>query len=728
MNLDHLSLRLCSLGPAVRNHLWQSTVFLLLAALIALCMQKNHARVRFWIWLAASIKFLVPFSLLVTLGSTLASSHRAAATEKTAYKLMYEVSQPFVLTPTPNPAGSAIKITSANEEAWLRTYPILLATIWAIGFLSVLTIWVVYWRRVALVIRAAIEANEGPELRALRCFERSGIVRSPVRLLHTNSTLGPGVYGITRPILIWPSRVLHRLNEAEIKSILAHELCHVRRRDNLTAAIHMFVEAVFWFHPLVWWLGSRLELEREHACDELVLELTGEPQAYAESILKVCELCLETPLPCVSGVTGADLKKRIARIMAKRLGAPLGLVKIATLTAVALLSVAGPMEFGALNAARASSLSAPPAADGAQAASGQNIAGIWQGTLTPPNAQHSTRFVIRITKDPAGAYQGSLFNADQGNPPIQFTTVILQGADVKLATPGLTVAGKLSSDGRTIDASLSGLSANPVPVSFSRTNPDAAWALPEPIKPMAADANPAFDVVTIKPSQPGRQGKGVMLNGVHLRTLNTSLDDLLAFAYGLHPSQIVGAPDWANQDLFDIDGVADVPGMPSGQQMEDMLQKLLASRFELKFHRETRELSVYSITLADGGPKMTKSTSSPSDLPGFRFRGLGDLAARNMTMADFAAGLQSAVTDRPVVDHTGLTGRFDFALRWTPDESQFIQVRGGHGPAPPAADGDPNAPPGLYTALREQLGLKMEATKAPDAVIVIDHVEKPSPN
>jgi bla regulator protein BlaR1 len=139
---------------------------------------------------------------------------------------------------------------------WLQTYPILLATIWATGFLSVLTIWGVYWRRVSHAIRAATTAVEGPELSALQSLQRSGVVKTPVRLLLSDSILGPAVYGLNRSILIWPSRVLHRLNEAEIKSILAHEICHVRCRDNLTATIHMLVEAIFWFHPLVWWLGS----------------------------------------------------------------------------------------------------------------------------------------------------------------------------------------------------------------------------------------------------------------------------------------------------------------------------------------------------------------------------------------------------------------------------------------------------------------------------------------
>ena len=114
-------------------------------------------------------------------------------------------------------------------------------------------------------------------------------------------------------MLLWPRSIGARLSDEQVEAILAHELAHVRRRDNLTAAIHMVVQSVFWFHPLVWWLGARLVDERERACDEDVIRLGSEPQVYAEGILKTCEFYVESPLACVSGVTGSDLKKRIER-------------------------------------------------------------------------------------------------------------------------------------------------------------------------------------------------------------------------------------------------------------------------------------------------------------------------------------------------------------------------------------------------------------------------------
>ena len=151
----------------------------------------------------------------------------------------------------------------------------------------------------------------------------------------------------------------------------------------------------------------------------------------------------------------------------------------------------------------------------------------------------------------------------------------------------------------------------------------------------------------------------------------------------------------------------------------------MTQRFGLKFHHEDKELSVYVLTVGKGGPKMKVTTDKPSDLKNFFFRGkLGDLTVTNMTMVDFCDGMQSAVMDKPVIDHTGLTDRYDFNLKWTPDESQFAAM-GAH--IPPPTD-DAAAPPGLYTALQEQLGLKMEATKAMAPVMVIDKAEKPGAN
>ncbi len=392
-----------------------------------------------------------------------------------------------------------------------------------------------------------------------------------------------------------------------------------------------------------------------------------------------------------------------------------------------------------LGAATASAQAATPAAatpapqtttpTTAPPASPTDIVGTWQGTLHIAQANRDLRTEIKIAKNPDGSYKLTFYSIDQGGQPFLAGKTTFENGTLTFSMDAIggKYEGKMSADGKTINGTWT-QGPNGLALDMERTTEDAAWPIPEPIKPMASDAHPKFDVATIKPSQPNQPGKGFGFNGTHTRTFHTNLNDLIAVAYGLHAKQIIGAPDWLGTDLFDIDGVADVPGRPSIKQMGAMMQGLLADRFALKFHHEQRELSVYAIQVAAGGPKMKETTAGPNDPQGFGLAGFGDLYVRNMTMKEFASWMQSGVMDKPMVDQTGLTARYDFHLKWTPDDSQFAQFRGTNGPVQPPAGDNPDAPPSLYTAVQEQLGLKFTATKAMDDVIVIDHVEKPSPN
>jgi bla regulator protein blaR1 len=181
-----------------------------------------------------------------------------------------------------------------------------------------------------------------------------------IEIVSSPASLEPGVFGIVRPVLLWPEGISSRLDDAQLESILAHEIWHVLRYDNLAAAIHMTVEALFWFYPVIWWLGRRLVEERERACDEAVLRLGGEPQVYAESILRICEFCVQSPLACVSGVTGAGLKKRIVRIMTQRLAKKLSPARKVLLAVIGAAAIAGPILFGLANAPRLRAQSPPP--------------------------------------------------------------------------------------------------------------------------------------------------------------------------------------------------------------------------------------------------------------------------------------------------------------------------------------------------------------------------------
>jgi uncharacterized protein (TIGR03435 family) len=207
-------------------------------------------------------------------------------------------------------------------------------------------------------------------------------------------------------------------------------------------------------------------------------------------------------------------------------------------------------------------------------------------------------------------------------------------------------------------------------------------------------------------------------------TLNTTVFDLIGFAYDVQSKQLEGAPSWAATEKFDIQGKPDIPGVPSSSQLRSMVQKLLADRFQLKFHKEKREMPAYILSVGKGSPRMTQETSNPNGLPSLLFEDLGVLNVHNATMGDFAHLMQSAVLDRPVVDETSLDGKWNFTLKWTPDVSQFA----GMGIKVPPPSGAADAPPVLFTAIQEQIGLKLEAGKAPVDVLVLDHVEQPSAN
>src|ERR1700689_1464151 len=301
-----------ALASAMGNHMWQSTLSAVGAGLLTLVLRRNHARARYGLWLAASVKFLIPFSLLVGMGSRLAWSRASAATNAGLYFAMEQVSQPFTRT-TLRGISPAARSTVSLSLADL--VPAFFIAAWFCGFVVVLSSWYTRWRRIFAATREAAPLRHGREVEALRRLEQVGGLPQPIDMLLSRASLEPGIFGIARPVLVWPEGISELLDDAHLEAILAHELWHVRRRDNLAAAIHMLVEAILWFHPAVWWLGARLVEERERACDEEVLELGSDRQVYAESILKICEFCVGSPPACISGVTGADLKKRIVRIM-----------------------------------------------------------------------------------------------------------------------------------------------------------------------------------------------------------------------------------------------------------------------------------------------------------------------------------------------------------------------------------------------------------------------------
>jgi bla regulator protein blaR1 len=609
---------LAAIAPALGNHLWQSTIFAGVAGLLTLVLRRNHAGARYWLWLAASLKFLIPFSLLAGIGSHLALARGSAGTKAGWYFAMEELSGPFT---QPKTAVISRATSPTPPASLMHALPALLAAIWLCGFVAVLIVCYLRWRRISAAMREAVPLREGREVAALRRLELLAGMLDRIGILLSRTSLEPGIFGIARPVLIWPQGISERLENAHIEAILAHELCHVRRRDNLAAATHMVVEGIFWFHPLVWWLGARLVAERERACDEEVLESGSDRQVYAESILKICEFCVGSPLACVSGVTGSDLQKRIVRIMTECVARKLDFGRKLLLSAAGFVALVAPIVFGLLNA-------------------------------TPIRAQSQTQNAITV----APAY-----------------------------------------------------------TSIS-------------IKPSA-----------LKPDKSGIFGSQLMFRRGQLTATYITVQDLIREAYGVDVTQISGAPNYVTADKYDIEAkmdgsAADAIRKLSPDQreleMQRMLQTLLADRFKLTLHRETKDLPVYEMVIAENGPHLQEA--KPGDtypngikgpdgrsMPGLFRGGPGELTGQGVPIGVLAKALTQRL-GRNVLDKTGLAGNYDFTLRWTPNDG---------GPAPDnTVTPESSGSAAIFAAIQEQLGLKLEPQSAPIQILVIDHVEQPSEN
>jgi beta-lactamase regulating signal transducer with metallopeptidase domain len=307
------------------DHLWQSTMVAALAALLTLALRNNGARIRFWLWFAASLKFLVPFAALAALGEMLARFAPVTLTAPPRLLATLPAAERF--------SAPAAILTPQVQSAGL-TLAVLAGSVWAIGIAAVVGVRLVRSLKLRAVLRGAQDVE----------------MAGPVRIKTSDSLLEPGLVGIFRPVVLLPQGLLSRLSHSEIQSILAHELTHLKRRDNLTAAIHMLVEALFWFYPLVWLIGARLIAERERACDENVLARGHDREVYAGGILKVCKFCLASPLACAAGMSGGNLGHRVRQIMtapdARALPAP----KKALLAGTAMLTLALPVMAGLLSA------------------------------------------------------------------------------------------------------------------------------------------------------------------------------------------------------------------------------------------------------------------------------------------------------------------------------------------------------------------------------------------
>jgi uncharacterized protein (TIGR03435 family) len=331
------------------------------------------------------------------------------------------------------------------------------------------------------------------------------------------------------------------------------------------------------------------------------------------------------------------------------------------------------------------------------------------------------RIVVKIAKDAGAGWQGVVYSLDsnmafEGRATTQMS---LQGTDLRFAIAPIDTSyqGKLSADMATAAGTWT-QSGTAYSLTLMRVTGDAAWEIPKPDASMTKDADPDWDVATVKARDPNdtSNSQSMGMKGRQFVIVNRTVEGMLLFAYGMHKKALVGGPSWIATERWDVQGVPDVPGHPSLKQAQSLIRKLLQERFGLKVHNETKELAVYAITAAKGGETMARSAGDPNGTPDENESSNGGVVTMrmtNMSMSEFAPDL-GYFLDRPAVDQTGLAGRYDLQLKWTVDESK--------------APADGSAPPGLFTAIQQQIGLKLEPAKAPVEVLVVDAVERASAN
>jgi uncharacterized protein (TIGR03435 family) len=232
---------------------------------------------------------------------------------------------------------------------------------------------------------------------------------------------------------------------------------------------------------------------------------------------------------------------------------------------------------------------------------------------------------------------------------------------------------------------------------------------------------PAFEAASIKPSKDAPDsGSGITETTGRIRGRNVTLKRCVRGAYGVEEARILGGPNWVDEDRYDIE--AEAVGPAGDRELMVMLQSLLAERFKLALHRETRALPGYALAVGKNG---LKAKPSEPDALSRTSSGWGSIEAAGCSMAHLALKL-SEVLHLPVADFTAVPGEFDFKLEWTSDDLRATPPSGGDKPV--AAVPDAASGPSIFAALQEQLGLKLESRKVPSEVLVIDYAEKPSEN
>ena len=754
------------------NHLWQSTVFVLLIALGVRALRKNSPRLRYWLWLTASVKFLIPFSLIVSTGA------RVPLPPETPLPLADTVVQMSTFFEPASEmsveSDSTLPVAVPNRAAF--PWRLAATTIWFLGGCLLAVRWLRRW----LTIRRALDQSTQLP------------IQSAVPILSSPALMEPGVLGLFRPVLLLPEGIAEKLTPKQFEAVLAHELRHIRCFDNLTAAVHMGVETLFWFHPLVWWIGAKLMDERERDCDEAVLRQGSRPADYARGIVQVCDTYFRTELPCASGISGSDLRQRVQEIMTWRGSLPVTVRSKTILLLAALAAVSVPFSIGIVRAQAPSQPEASPNIAG-------DFIGVFDGPAGPSRAG-TARLQIKAAAD--GKISGALVDPSS-KTVLTLHDILVTGRSLSFAirvddrrfkdTFGDTWRGSIENNGERLNGAFTlkeslrvVFTREPVPTQIppaASTRPAASQPPPPPVAPpnavSPADA-PKWEAVSVRPCpwdvRDGRRaglgggpyrfaGDRMTLNCLTVRSLIRSayridrdVDRVLVRGIGgeetgrKDPTDGTdGGPDWLDTDMYTIAAKAERAADRATMQ-GPMLQAILEERFRIKVHRQAKEVAVHALVIDKSGSKLkpfvegscVRFSPGASSFLGSvilvlagqhecRIDGPIDLAdnpkpvnflyrAEGVTVGEFVTRFLSRYQGRLVFDRTGLTGKFDIRLESEIDPEYRQRVD-------PSGDWiGPSTAPRLPDALRQQLGLRLESAKGPVEFLVIDHIERPSPN
>jgi bla regulator protein blaR1 len=605
-------------GWVLVHFVWQGAVLAIVAALILRLCRRHAASLRYV--MACGAMGVMLLGVIVTAALIEAPDANVQATRasvRTTADRRVDVFLPIQM----NEAPSRATVSNAARVEMLLPW---IVSAWLFGVIVLLARAGAGWWRVRRLHQLAL-ASICSNWQGVgdRIASRLGLA-SVIRIVELPHVDVPLVVGCLRPIVVLPIAAMAQLNAAQVEAILAHEIAHVRRHDYLVNLMQTLAETLLFYHPAVWWLSGRIRDEREHCCDDVALELCGDPIGYAAALTEL-ESWRSGEFGLAAAATDGSLLNRVRRIL------------------------------------------------------------------------H-----VEVSDDSRGA---------------SWTIALLVAAIATALT--LNVAAQTAAPG---------------------------------------EPNPKFEVASVRENTSGDNKMFMQrLPGGRINAVNMPLGILLRDTYRLQDFQIVGAPDWISSARYDITAKAEgeipppAPGDAGFNPVHLMMRSLLEERFKLAVHRETRELPIYALVLTSKngkmGPELKVSTADcaaiaasrqgpsappppkPGERPTCGIRlGFGEIAGSGFALSAFANAIAPTV-QRIVVDRSGLSGNYDWYLKWTPER---LPQRAPGTPAdqPFRMNGveiDPNGP-SIFTAIQEQLGLKLDSTRGPVEVLVIDHIERPTPD